>query len=121
MPQFDLYAEENKPESKEFYKTYTVNVPSQSNDVPMKRIGVRLAVYRDGLVNIDSFSWFGVYGPKQANANYSDPKQQKAAIQEIWEWLTEWGLVKLQRIGPEDSEYFATSDLTGDKEHDREY
>ena len=78
-------------------------------------MGVTVRVYPDGLVNIERFRWFGIFGPKVSSNNLTkDAADVQAATKEVWEWLTEWNYVKLIPIGPEDSEYFATSKLTGE-------
>jgi hypothetical protein len=119
---FDLFSVENKPEAKEFYTTYTIKIPSQSNWLVMDRCNVTLAIYKDGLVNIERFSWFRIVGPMtDANKPAGHREASIAAQQEIWEWLVEWELVRLIPIGPEDSEYFATSKLTGDEAHDKRF
>ena len=113
----DLYAKENEPKSKQSATLYHVNVPHLVNARdPKLSFGVTVRVYEDGLVNLDRFVWFGETGPRQGN--YLD---QLSTTNEIWEWLREWGFVKLVPIGPEDSEYFATSKLTGDEEDDKRY
>lgn len=33
------------------------------------------------------------------------------AMKEVWDWLTEWEIVRLMPIGPEDSEYFITPEF----------
>ena len=97
--QLDLYATENEPRVAFQYTVYGVRIPwrQETRDV---HVNVALIVYdQDNLVNIDFHrtTWFGL--PSADVKNHT---------QEIWDWLSEWELVELKQIGPEDSEYFAT-------------
>ena len=121
---FDLYAVENAPRCRQTAILYHVDIENTeqriAGSLARGAMGVTVRVYPDGLVNIERFRWFGVFGPKpSANNLTKNAADIQAATKEIWEWLTEWNFVKLIPIGPEDSEYFATSKLTGDETNDR--
>jgi hypothetical protein len=68
----------------------------------------------DGLCELHDWYWFG---QKDQHKPYrlTDPEDKARwdAMQEVWFWLREWELVELKKIGPDDSEYFATERLTG--------
>jgi len=77
-------------------------------EIAKGKMDVTLLVYEeDGLVNIEMFRWFndtrGLHTPYSTEIWNIE--------REIYEWLSEWELVKLVAIGPEDSEYFATDKL----------
>ena len=115
---FDLYAAENAPRCRQTAILYHVDIENTEQHIAGSlargAMGVTVRVYPDGLVNINRFRWFGVFGPKpSANNLTKDAADIQAATKEIWEWLTEWEYVKLIPIGPEDSEFFATDKLTG--------
>ena len=100
MTEFDLYAEENEPRVAFQYTVYGVRVPWRQ-DTRDITVNVSLIVYdQDNLVSIDFNRTTWDLGDLT-----EDVKQHAQAI---WDWLSEWELVELKRIGPEDSEYFAT-------------
>ena len=112
---FDLYAAENAPRCRQTAILYHVEIENNEQRIAGGAVGVTVRVYPDGLVNIERFRWFGIFGPKVSSNNLTkDAADVQAATKEVWEWLTEWNYVKLIPIGPEDSEYFATSKLTGE-------
>lgn len=62
------------------------------------------------LVHLAHWHWFGVASPKPAIYN-SENWHLLDVRKEVYEWLVEWDLIRLQAIGPEDAEYFATDKL----------
>src|SRR5215831_11092115 len=109
---WDLYAEHNEPAVKHHAVVYHVQIPGHPREV-----NCRILVYRDGLIELDYFWWFGVKGPKEGGGyRLSNPEDKKIwdTRIEVLEWLHEWELIVLRRIGPEDSEWFATDKLTGE-------
>lgn len=106
----DIYADFIKPVAKPTCVIYIVMC-----DYPYSmQMQVQVRVYHDGLANLEYYRWFGKTGPKRGGYRLSDPKDLEIweTDKEVWEWLSEWGFVELHRIGPEDSEYFATEKLT---------
>lgn len=76
-----------------------------------------VVVFPDGLVELDRFkSWDGVVGPIHGGYHLQDPEHRKVwdAGRDVMQWLCDHEFVQLRPIGPEDSEYFATSKLTGE-------
>jgi hypothetical protein len=63
-----------------------------------------------GMVNIQSHRtvWFGARPDTHNRITHSIYK-------EIYEWLVEWEFAEWKRIGPEDSELFATEKLVGEE------
>jgi len=109
--EIDIYADIVKPEAKLLSHVYTV-IPAYPFST---KIRVSVRVYQDGLVNLDRYSWFGKSGPKHGGYRLSDPKDKEIwdTNQEVYAWLSEWEFIELKRIGPEDSEWFATEKLIG--------
>jgi hypothetical protein len=80
------------------------------------RVTVRVYA-EDGLAELDRYHWNGKTGPKRDGHGYrlSDPADMEIwnRNKEVLQWLNECEFTELQRVGPEDSEYFATAKLTG--------
>lgn len=103
---FSLYAETHTPEVRALgtYARFMVSPPRHLfSRVALNPIRLCLMVnIEDGLVELDEMSfWFGA----------REEGWDVAIRQEVWEYLREQELVELRPIGPEDSEYFATSKL----------
>lgn len=113
MTEFDLFSDEKEPEVTHTttITSYRVRVPSEAQS-----IDVMLDVYDDGLVDIKWYKWFGEdsrdYDRKVATATIAERNSHFEIKRQIMEYLSEWDLVELKRIGPEDSEWFATEELT---------
>ena len=110
MPDIDLWAEENAPTVKPAWRTYCIRIPNVRDTVIYLDVDdndySELPWETQSLYMIQGFnesisSWFGRRIDKMT---YKERE-------EIWEWLIEWELVVLRKIGPEDSEYFATDKL----------
>jgi hypothetical protein len=101
---FDLWAEENAPEV--FYNAtvYCVRYPFHiRRTLPTKVLPfVYLEVDPYGMVDVRSYHWFGA-----TSSEGKDWRIQK----EIFSYLQEWEYIQSIRIGPEDSEWFATDKL----------
>jgi hypothetical protein len=99
----DIYNDENVPTSNLFYTTYRVRIDKMFSPVSHNPFSILVNVFSDGLANLDdNTSWFG---KKVSDMTW---KEQR----EIYDYLQEWDYVTLERIGPEDSEWFATERLT---------
>jgi|SRR5215471_1258800 len=109
--EWDLWADHNEPTTRTHGVLYHVEIPGHPREV-----NARILVYNDGLAELEHFTWFGVHGPKRGGYRLSDPEDKKLwdTKEEVLAWLAEWGLIKLKRIGREDSEWFATEELTGE-------
>jgi hypothetical protein len=110
VPEIDLWLDKHEPVVKPAWRTFCIRIPNLFGTVIY--LDVDDNDYSDppwetqSLYMIQGFnerisSWFGKRVDKMT---YDERK-------EIWEWLTEWELVVLRKIGPEDSEYFATDKL----------
>jgi hypothetical protein len=62
------------------------------------------------MLNIVSGLWFGTPVRRELH----DTMELWKLHREIYDWLQEWELAVLQPIGPEDSEWFATTNLDPD-------
>jgi len=98
--EFDIYADENKPAVKFYGHIWLIHPPDKTT--PRKwndRFRLYVHVESDGLIGLESHThWFGKH---YDDTDYPDR-------QEIYEYLVEWELAEWRRIGPEDSELFAT-------------
>jgi len=106
----DIYSDVINPQAKPGAVIYTVMC-----DYPFSmQMQVQVRVYHDGLANLEYYRWFGKTGPKHGGYRLSDPADKEIwdRNQEVLMWLSEWGFIELKRIGPEDSEWFATEKLT---------
>jgi hypothetical protein len=105
---FDSFNSENEPESRQLWVTYVITVSDERRmKFPMAsfcpyRIYIEVGSYNTCALQAGT-SWFG--------KNFDEMGHEEK--KEIWELLSEWNLVELRQIGPEDSEYFATDKLTG--------
>jgi hypothetical protein len=104
---FELYDDDNAPTSKQWCVVYVVELNRGTlrnlKTSMYNPFRIYLEVHDDGLVQLgDHTTWFGV---KVGDMNH----EQKS---EIYEYLTEWEICEWQRVGPEDSELFATDKLT---------
>lgn len=104
-PTLDLYADENKPQTRLYYHVWRVELPFEvrsqykTSELPF----IYVSVCTDGLVSIEpNTSWPGLSVTDHAKRH------------EIYEYLVEWELAVWRRIGPEDSELFATIALDPD-------
>lgn len=109
----DLYADENEPVAKYHSITYLVKIPDKSASVDKAPV-VYVEVDEYGLVNVGGNSiWQGT--GVGAQTSYYDPRSYHSRVMEIYDWLVEWELCEWKRIGPEDSELFATEKLVGEE------
>ena len=112
-----LFDDKFQPKTRLFYKTYKIQptVPSYEKVTEEQfKLYIEVNVYHDGLAELGDFWWFGVRAKRNGGYRLSDPEDRKVwdTQKEIWGYLSEWELVTLKRIGPEDSEYFACDKLT---------
>jgi hypothetical protein len=109
VPDIDLYADENRPLVRLASTTYRVSIPRpaevRTQDIPFVYVEVD---YLD-MISIDRryTNWDGLRGMDLIEDNRS----VNSLLVEIYAWLVEWELAEWRRIGPEDSELFATSKL----------
>ena len=117
MTDIDIFAEGMGPEKFE-YKLFFIRMPHALDRKTGETITCRISVDQYGYCEMVDWYNFGLRDPHTSYNSLMDQKLIEAE-KEVWEWLAEWELVELRRIGPEDSEYFATSKLTGDPNDDR--
>lgn len=106
----DVYDDKLQPEFSATWITYRVTVPGE----------YRHDYWADVLVEpgtdycvLSCWKWGEYRQPRPAI--YSPSNWHLLEVEKrVWEWLVEWELVELKAIGPEDSEYFATTKLTGE-------
>lgn len=110
MTEFDLYADENKPEANLFSMVYRVELPRdlrvrfKAGELPF----VYVAVDNYGMTSIEPPTlWFG-----ESFDNLTYERKQ-----EVYEWLIEWEFAEWLKVGPEDRELFATEKLVGKEEY----
>lgn len=103
---FDLYADENKPEVKFFRAVYRLELPWQVQrtfdrvlDVPFH---VCIAVADDGLVDLEPNTWW--FGKQVKDMDWNERR-------EILDWLVEWEIAEWKAISPEDAELFVTQEF----------
>ena len=103
----DLWDDNNEPIVRFNQAVYYVGLPSEvqmtmpTNEIPYVYVGVD----KYGLVELVNFNWFGQY------SRNVDSTKQGGIRREIYQWLEEWEIIESRRIGPEDSEWFATKKL----------
>ena len=103
--ELDLFADENEPEAIFHGEVYCVRLPRdrwmeyRTGSLPFLYVEVE----EDGLINILDYSHWNGKRVKELTHN-----EQR----EIFEYLREWELIALQKIGPEDREWFATKKLS---------
>jgi hypothetical protein len=108
MQEADIYADENEPQADYFGKVYRVVPPVQRPPC-----SAYVLVLEYGQCELHDWYWFGKRDPhKPYQLMNPVDKELWDAMQEVWYWLEEWELVERRKIGPEDSEYFATDRLT---------
>lgn len=95
--QVQIFDSGKEPEVKFSWHTIRVTIPGE------KYTYIFVEIEPHGLVGgIEDHSlWFG-----RRYENMSFPERK-----EIWDWLVEWELVALRKVGYDDSEYFATKKL----------
>lgn len=97
------YAEENAPYVKQTSVVYIVRSPRpaemKSEDVIRLYVEVDIS---DGLATLQPYSSF-------QGKNYKDMDHSER--REVYDYLIEWELLEWRKIGPEDSELFATNNL----------
>jgi len=110
MPEIDLWADEHEPTVKPAWRTYCIRIPKLFGTV----------IYLD--VDDTDYSeppWeseplYMIQGMNERISSWFGERLDKMtweAKNDIWAWLMEWELVVLRKIGPDDSEYFATQKL----------
>lgn len=101
----ELYADENEPKVNFTERVYRVSFPRPTEVKSSDAYALYVGVDNYGMIAIHPHSyWFGM--------NVDQLKFEER--QEIYEFLIEWELAVWRKIGPEDSELFATTKL--DKE-----
>jgi hypothetical protein len=113
---FDLYSDGNEPEAHFVYTTYIVRLSRNANRKSDEMAFVYVEVDQYGLLNLNEYRtiWFDDK-LTHVDAGRSVHELRK----QIYDWLVEWEFAEWKRIGPEDSELFATAKLIGDKEYAR--
>jgi hypothetical protein len=98
----DLYADENKPETKFTGHTWQINLPrKEAGKLSTKTPVIWLEVDTIGIITLHSGWWLG---KRVSELSFAERR-------EVFEWLTEWELAVWRAIGPDDSEIFATKKL----------
>lgn len=103
MPEIDLWDDTHEPVSKLAWRTYRLTIPGHESEV---RLFVSVEPY--GMLSLDErmSTWFHVMK--------TDGMFNHDTRREIYEWLKEWEFAVWKRIGPEDTELFATKKLDPD-------
>lgn len=100
----DIYADTSEPQVVESGHVWSVGIP-WDKESRMYPVNLWVSVDRYGLIDKLEGTFQGVH------TNTMEWEQSR----KIYEYLQEWELVTLRKIGPEDSEWFATKKL--DKEY----
>jgi len=107
--EIDPFADENEPETKLYAHVHLVRLPrNRWVDVEHKRgylPWLYVSVALDGLVHVEEYSQWE--GKKVGNIPHNERR-------EIYEYLREWELIALRKIGPDDREWFATKKLSSE-------
>lgn len=103
---FDLFADTHEPVVKPAYMTYRIQLPKEVSThfktVTYTPYIIYLDVDRLGCASLNERTyWFGNHAGHMSHLHK----------QEIYDFLIEWELIEWRRIGPEDSELFATEKL----------
>jgi hypothetical protein len=96
----DLYDDENEPVVDETARVYHLALDRHRTGF-RNWITVLISVDNYEMIHIDQGHWFG---EKIDITNHTQ-------MLEIYEWLVEWDYAEWKKIGPEDSELFATERL----------
>ena len=99
----DVYSDDLAPEARESHIVHRIFVDSRRfPQVNFNPVHLFLAVARDGLAHVEDNSMY--FGKR-----YKDMTQPEQG--EVLDYLLEWEYVEYRRVGPEDSELFATEKL----------
>jgi hypothetical protein len=78
------------------WHTWNIRIPE------VRDMRLYIEVEESGMIQLNSYSFFN--GKKEADMSFDERR-------EVYEYLCEWELAVWRRIGPEDSELFATEKL----------
>lgn len=100
-----IYEEENKPHVEESCRIYSVRFPRPTEVKRDEVYWLYVSVDEYDYAEIMGYSSFG--GKSYKNMDFEDRK-------EVHDFLIEWEILEWRRIGPEDSELFATKEFLDD-------
>ncbi len=106
----NIYEDGHEPEVGLYSETYIIRVPEHKYTHWAR---LEIEIENDGYANLESWRWGDFRSVRGPGAGYRFPEDRERydAMQEVYEWLREWDIIELRRIGPDDSEYFATDEF----------
>jgi hypothetical protein len=110
----DLFADDKEPILRGISKIYHLVYPhDKARTTFASPVWADVEVDSDGYCELRDWKYFEQRPKRSGGYNLSDAEDAAKweAMREVWSWLSEWELVELKPIGPEDSEYFATEKL----------